>query len=483
MNVLFLAAEANPFVKIGGLADVAGSLPNALLSLNSQEDRKEEINILVVIPFYNCINIDLENFTKVVDFHVIKNGDPVPVQAYKYVEGNVPVYFIKAEPITKDDNVYSSDGNRNREKFTLFSLAALELTRILNWKVDIIHANDWHTSLALYYAKTNQIHDWFEQTAKLLTIHNLPYLGGDGEEIFDAYGISELIDRNLPDWARRQFLPMGIWAADKIVAVSKSYAREILTPEYGCGLHEYLNLRRTDINGIVNGLDTNIWDPASDPYLHQKFSISNLNKRKNNKKLLTQEFNLSTDPNIPLIGLVTRIDFQKGIDLSIKTLQNLKDLPWQMILLGTGDPYIESELMQLQEENPDKVRILLKFDIELSHKIYGSADIFLMPSRYEPCGLAQMIAMHYGCVPVVHATGGLKDTVTEEGTGFLFSGTTPEDQAIALKKALHFYSNQERWQTIQANGMQQDFSWKNSARKYADLYDSLKIDHSSGGEK
>jgi starch synthase len=480
LNILFLAAEANPFIKVGGLADVAGALPGALRALNSDGKKREKLDVRLVLPFHRRIQTDYPNISPFADFHIYRYGIKLKVNAYKIIKDGVPAYFIGGDPISKAEDVYSSNGEIDREKFTFFSIAALELCRVLKWKVDVIHANDWHTALALYSARTNKVDDYFNKTNGIITIHNLPYLGGEGGSIFQDYGITELNDEDLPKWAMKQILPMGIWAADSIVAVSETYSKEIITPEYGCGLHEYLNKRKGDLSGIINGLDQDLWNPLSDKNISSNFDINILSERDGNKSSLLREINLAEDPSIPLIGMVTRIDFQKGIDLTIKAMQSLVEKPWQLVLLGTGDPYIEAELKQLESEYPDRVRILLRFDSELSHKIYAGADIFLMPSRYEPCGISQMIAMRYGCVPVVHETGGLKDTVKDGETGFLYKESDPLELAKVIGKSLDMFSNKKGWRSLQKNGMIRDFSWNKSACKYAAIYKSLTRKYSVG---
>lgn len=482
LNILFLAAEANPYIKVGGLADVAGALPAALRSLNFDGLEREKLDVRLVLPLHRRIKTDALTTPPCASFCIYKNGNKLSVNAYKSNIEGPPTYFIEGFPISNAEDVYSSNGDVDREKYTFFSIAALELCRILNWKVDVIHANDWHTALALYSARTNKVDHFFERTSKLITIHNLPYLGGEGGNVFQDYGITELNDEELPAWAVKQILPMGIWAANRIVAVSKTYSKEILTPEYGCGLHEYLNKRRGDVTGIINGLDQELWNPLSDKSISNNFDLPTLNIRNKNKSSLLNELNLSEDPSVPLIGMITRIDFQKGIDLAIKAMQCLFEKPWHFVLLGTGDPYLEAELKQLESEYPDKVRVLLRFDNELSHRIYAGADIFLMPSRYEPCGLSQMIAMRYGCVPVVHETGGLKDTVTDGENGFLYKESDPLEVMEAINKAMDIFKNRREWLSFQKNGMRQDFSWEKSARKYAVIYKSLTRKYSAGGK-
>jgi len=307
----------------------------------------------------------------------------------------------------------------------------------------------------------------------MLTVHNLPFMGGDGADVLAAYGLEPIHDDALPSWAWTQPLPLGLHSADAIVPVSPTYAREILTPEFGCGLETYLRGRANAITGILNGLDVNSWDPAVDRALAMTFTVESLSGREANKEALQKQVGLPVEPRLPVVAMIGRVDPQKGVDISLAALSLIAEQPWQFILLGTGDKAIEEAALNLQTVFPDRIRAVTRFDSTLGRVIYGGADLFLMPSRYEPCGLAQMIAMHYGCVPVVRTTGGLKDTVQEGKTGFLFDKALPESLAEALTRALSVYANPEKWRRFQRNGMKEDFSWTKSARQYAILYRSL----------
>ncbi|MGE5221239.1 MAG: glycogen synthase, partial [Omnitrophica WOR_2 bacterium] len=292
------------------------------------------------------------------------------------------------------------------------------------------------------------------------------------------FGFSPASGSILPWWAQDLPLPLGLLTADHIVTVSPTYAREILTPEFGSGLQDFLILRKDSISGILNGIDTARWDPSVDSQLPVTFDSQQLPKRQTNKAILQKEFSLAPDLRIPLMGMITRMDYQKGIDLAINALRMLSDLPWQAILLGTGTRELEEAAQQLQAEFPDRVRAIIRFDPDLSRRIYGGADALLIPSRYEPCGLAQMIAMRYGCVPVARATGGLYDTIKDEtlgkdATGFLFKDAVPEALAEAIGRAIRLYPDTYRWIELQQNGMSQDFSWLRSADEYLELYLSV----------
>lgn len=482
LNILFLSAEAFPFVKVGGLADVAGSLPAALRSLSTSQTGGYRLDVRLVLPLHRLSKTVFATLKPLNKFIIKTVVDEIEAQAYEILINGVPTYFIDGLPISRAQQVYSADSEGDREKYTFFSLAALELARLLDWKVDIVHANDWHTALSIYAIRTFTKDSFFTETAGLLTVHNLPYMGGDGCDVLTRYGFQSLPDVSLPVWARSQSLPLGLWAADAIVPVSETYAREILTPEYGYGLQDFLLSRSNSITGIINGLDVNQWDPATDSLLFEKYSLTTLNDRIKNKTSLLQKIDLNIDPGIPLIGMVTRIDYQKGIDLTIQAISRLNEKHWQLVILGSGDDALENDLNQFQAKYPDKVRVILRYDNPMSHQIYAGSDIFLMPSRYEPCGLSQMIAMRYGNVPVVHATGGLKDTVLEGKTGFVFEKSTPESQAAAISRAFRVFAESEKWLSYQRNGMQQDFSWNRSALRYSILYRSIVSKYRPGEE-
>jgi len=264
-----------------------------------------------------------------------------------------------------------------------------------------------------------------------------------------------------------------LWAADAIVAVSPTYAREILTPDYGCGLQDYLHARRESLNGILNGIDVDSFNPALDSAIGANFGIPTLEKRSLNKTTLQVRLELPNDLDVPLLSVISRMDPQKGIDIIPKALRKLKDFKWQMVILGTGNPELEEVIKNMQDDFPDRVRVEFKYDPGLARQIYAGSDIFLMPSRYEPCGLSQMIAMRYGCVPIVSAVGGLKDTIYNNETGFIIEKPTPGRLATAIKKVFTVFADHTRWEEIQKAAMSQDFSWAVSARQYFQLYQRL----------
>ena len=472
IKVLFLAAEADPFVKVGGLGDVAGSLPRALRALPPELTGDVNVDVRLVLPFHAVIRSKTSSLRPVPPFVLKREGEEVLVEAFETTLGGMPVNFIGGGPIDSSGSVYSSNPEIDAEKYTFFSLAVLELIKQLNWHPDVVHANDWHTALTAYGLLVQQWQEGQSRPASVITIHNLPFLGPDVHKLLDLYDIP-LAQTDLPDWARLKPLPLGIWSADSIVAVSPTYSDEMLSSEYGAGLEDFLKTRRENLTGILNGLDVSSFDPDTDEHIAMQFTIHSLNERKTNKTALASRVGLSNDQDLPLFGVVSRMEPQKGIDLVLDGLRKLINLPWQAVILGTGDPKLEESARKLAADFPKRVHFEAKYDAKLARLIYAGADIFLMPSRYEPCGLSQMIAMRYGCIPVVRAVGGLHDTVTDGETGFVFIQPKLKDFMAAIKRAVDTYKNEQVWRTMQINAMSQDFSWTNSALKYLNLYKRL----------
>lgn len=480
INVLFLAAEAEPFIKIGGLGDVAGALPDAIHRIPSDQPGSHKVDIRVVLPYHFAIKQRGFETELLGEFDVHTTKEIVTCQVYHYDKDGLPVYLLDGEPIDEKSPVYSSNPILDGYKFVFFSLAALGLADFLDWRVDILQANDWHTATAIYALQKLDLKSLnLSGTRTLHTLHNLPYMGFGVQQALSDYGLPPTQNTDLPAWARHTPLPLGLLYADRIIAVSPHYAEEILTPEFGCGLDDFLKTRKEKLQGILNGLDTERWDPKSDPKIKQTFSTNSLSLRSINKLALQDQFNLIQDESLPLLTLISRMDPQKGIDIVLKGLSYCEDLPWQVIILGTGDPIVEEMARTLAAQYPDRVRSIIAFDGDLAHQLYAGADIFMMPSRYEPCGLSQMIAMRYGCVPIARATGGLADTIehvshkADHGTGFLFDRPYPSVFANTLKRALRFHQRPEIWRKIQINGMRIDFSWEKSAHKYIDVYNEL----------
>lgn len=467
INVLFLAAEAEPYVKVGGLGDVAGSLPRALRALSNDEIK---VDVRLVLPHHPVVKAD--NLKPLGMFSIKRGDSEIQVEASETTLNGMPVYFIGGEPIQANGSVYSLNAKLDAEKYIFFSLAALELARQINWLPDVVHANDWHTAMSVYGSLTKRWEEGARHVASVLTVHNLPFMGPDSSAIIESYGL-KLAQTDLPEWARVMPLPLGLWASDAIVAVSPTYGREILQPEYGCGLNEFFQSRLDTVSGILNGLDTASFNPADDTALGANFDLDSLDKRAANKTLLQERLGLAKDPDVPLMAMVSRMDVQKGVDLVFTALKSLKRSNWQAVILGTGDPKLEEAAMKLQALFPDRIKVETRYDAGLARQIYAGSDMFLMPSRYEPCGLSQMIAMRYGCVPIVRAAGGLNDTVKHGETGFVFEKAHHMALMAAINSAFKVFAVREKWQTIQRAGMAQDLSWESSATKYLQLYQSL----------
>jgi starch synthase len=480
INVLFLAAEAEPFIKVGGLGDVAGALPGAIQQTSRSMPENPEMDIRLVLPYHYAIKQRNLETVYMGEFEVQKVGGIEKCQVYRYDRGETPVYLLDGLPIDERSPVYSTDPVLDGYKFVFFSLACLKLADFLDWQVDILHANDWHTATAIYALSLESFRTAnLRNTRSIHTLHNLPFMGFGVQQALTNYGIPPIEDPILPDWARHAPLPMGLYAADRIVAVSPHYAEEVLTPAFGCGLEQFLKTRKNHLMGILNGLDIRKWDPETDPFIKERYDVSELPLRKKNKQDLQEQVGLPQEESVPLVTIISRMDPQKGIDIALNGLRHCTDSPWQAVILGTGIPYVEEMALDLEREFPDQVRTVIDFDNELAHQLYAGADILMMPSRYEPCGLSQIIAMRYGCVPVARATGGLVDTINhisrrvDSGTGFLFSRPYPSVFANVLKRAFRYYQHPESWHQIQRNDMQTNFSWVQSARKYIAVYEDL----------
>ncbi len=487
INVLFLASEADPLVKVGGLADVAGSLPRALQSLSQANgDTLAVLDVRLVIPFHPAINREIYSPRLEVEYPVATLHGEIIAKAYSLDLEGLTVYLISGTPIDHETGVYSLDLEEDGYKYVFFSMASLELVQKLGWRPDILHANDWHTATAVYSLALHRPTDpFFNHTASVLTIHNLPYLGSLTSPALDAFGLPPAVHSDLPTWAEHMALPLGLLTADSIVAVSPGYSKEIMTEEFGSGLAGFLSARPEKISGILNGLDTRKWDPATDPETAARVTFKNLEDRTINKSFLQLELGLQEDPATPILAMITRMDPQKGVDLSVEALRLLlqsdaeKPPRFQAVFLGTGNPTLENTVRELASDYPDQIRACIEYNDPLSRHIYAGADALLMPSRYEPCGISQMIAMRYGCVPIARATGGLSDTIkdadnSEDFTGFLFKRATSKALAGAIRRALKVYTlNPHRWLEMRIHGMLQDFSWDRSALEYLQCYRTL----------
>jgi starch synthase len=476
MKILFVASECVPFCKTGGLADVVGALPKEL--------RKKRHDIRIMLPKYKAIRgqeFNIKETGEVVRIPIgtrIETGD---VRVSKTEKG-VPVYFINHEGYFGRSGLYrSSEGDYpdNAERFGFFSRAVLEACKAINFRPDVIHCHDWQTGLVPAFLRVHYATDaFFQHTATVFTIHNIAYQGVFPKDILPALGFtwSEFTMDKMEFYDHVSFLKAGLTYADKLTTVSPTYARQIQNaPEFGRGMEGTLRARARDLDGILNGLDLDEWNPAQDPFLAKPYHIDSREGRKDCKASLQQHLKLTKSPRTPLLGLVARLDQQKGIDLLAQIVPELMEQGVQIVILGQGDPVLLERMERFEQQYPRAFRIRSDFNEPLAHHIYGGSDVFLMPSRFEPCGLGQLIAMRYGSIPVVMNTGGLSDTVipigpNDTGTGFVFYETTAQALHTSIRQALKMYTDETAWNRLQTRAMQTHFSWEESAQRYVDTY-------------
>ena len=469
MKILFVASECSPVAKVGGLADVVGSLPKALKSLG--------VDVSVILPFYKVIKVKknkLRLLKKNIPVHFNQKKESFDLWKTFLPKSKVSLFLIKNNKYFGGKGVYvesdaSSGGSENEAaRFLFLSAASIKIAKLM--KANILHCQDWHTALTPYLVKKEGY-----KIKTLLTIHNLGYQG-----VYESKTVNNLLGTAFPG-KEVNCLKLGILTADFINTVSPSYVKEILTRKYGAGLQKYLKKRKRHLIGIVNGIDYDFFNPETDSFLTKNYSWKNIEDKTYNKILLQKKCFKKANLKIPILGIVSRLADQKGFDLIKGIFKNLMKENLQCILLGTGSPEYEMFFEESSKKYKKKFYAKIAFDEELAHQIYGGTDIFLMPSAFEPCGLGQQIAMKYGTVPVARAVGGIRDTVFSvkisgkkvEGTGFLFNRYDKKDLFNLIKKSLSFYNKKDVWQKIQINGMKQDFTWKKSAKKYKSLYERI----------
>lgn len=465
INIAFIAAECAPLAKVGGLADVIGSLPSAL--------PKDKTNVVVIIPAYETILKEwTKKFTKKVERIKVKFNSSIKTAIiHQVIINSVPIYLIENKeylstgPIYPSPDASSSGSEEEAKRFLFFSQAALDLVQKLEIQPQIIHCHDWHTGIIPYLIKSRKL-----SFKTILTIHNLAYQG-----VYLASIVNRLLEVNFST-KLVNCLQQGILNADYVTTVSPSYAQEILTPEFGRGLSPILQKIKDHLVGILNGLDLNAYNPANDPLIAVNYSLSNLRLKSRNKLFLQNKFSFEQSVEIPLLAMICRLTPQKGVVLLRDIIPRLMEQNLQIVILGTGLPSYESVLKLFNRRYPRRFHAEIGFNNRLAHQIYAGSDIFLMPSRFEPCGLGQMIAMRYGTIPVAHAVGGLKDTIRDGGNGFLFKNYQAEDFYQLIKRSISFYRQSEKWLQIQRMAMQSDFSWQRSAREYLKLYQLVKLD-------
>lgn len=476
MKVLFATSEAAPFVKTGGLGDVAGSLPKVLCQKN--------IDTRVILPLYKCIP---EHFKEKMVFLGNIYIDVAWRKQYcgimQLIHDGVTYYFI--------DNKFYFDGDKpydyihlDAEKFVFFSKAVLSILPTIDFKPDIIHCNDWQTGPVPILLDTFRNNPFFENMKTVMTVHNLKFQGRWGiDEIKDIMGISDYYYTNdkMEFHKDANLLKGGLVYANKISTVSETYAKEITTEEYGEGLDGIMRARENDLVGIVNGISYDEWNSRTDKFIPNNYNMRNIFKEKlKNKTELQKELGLKVDPDKMMIGIVSRLTDQKGFDLVAQVIDRLIESEAQIVILGTGDETYEGLFKHYAWKCPDKVAACIYFSNEMSHKIYAACDMFLMPSRFEPCGLSQLISLRYGTVPLVRETGGLRDTITpyneytDEGNGFSFTHYNSMDMLNVIYYAMDiFYNKKTKWHKIMLAGMKSDFSWDVSADKYIKMYKEI----------
>lgn len=474
MRVLFVASEASPFIKSGGLGDVAGALPKAMA--------KKGADVRVVIPKYKDINWEVKDKLRFVKWFNVRVGWREEFcGVWEGFFNGVTYYLLDNERYFYRDGLYGFYDDA--ERFAFFDRAALDLLRQIDWQPDLIHCNDWQTGMLPVLLKFDyKRKDSFYWNMKTVySIHNIAFQG-----VFDPNILPELFGFDLELYNNTclkfddgvSFMKGGIYYSDIVTTVSNSYAWEIQTQEYGQRLDGVLRDRSYALKGIINGIDYDEFNPETDRFINTKYGVNSIQNKVKNKKALQQELGLTVDENIPMFGMVTRLTYQKGIDLLVNISDRLLQENIQLVILGTGDKHYEDHFKWLNYRY-GKVSANIKFDNSLANRIYASSDMFLMPSLFEPCGLGQLIALRYGTIPIVRETGGLRDTVnpynqyTGEGNGFSFANYNADELYNIIKFALWVYSDKKKWNQLIKNAMNSDNSWNKSADVYLNMYREL----------
>lgn len=474
MKILFVSAEAYPFAKAGGLGDVSYALPKAL--------REQGVDVRVIIPKYKFSNKMRKGFKKKASYKTYIGWRTVDCSLWYCERDNIPFYFIENPYYFGRKDIYGYEDDN--ERFIYFCKAILEGIKYMgDFVPDIIHCNDWHSALAVLFLEAFYRKDKRYQGIKtVFTIHNMIYQGAFGKDALWMLGVDEEKYYNehcLKYYDGVNFMKGALSLADKITTVSETYAKELLNPWFSYGLEKVLNKRKKDFSGILNGIDYDVFNPETDEDIFFKYDKDHISLKLQNKLEMQRALGFEKDASIPMIGMVTRLTEQKGIDLIQYAVEEMLSMNMQLVVTGTGSIDYENMFKYYSSKYPNKVAAHINFNPKLSKKIYAASDMFLMPSKLEPCGLAQMIAMRYGAVPIVRSTGGLKDTVkefneyTKEGNGFTFKNFDAIDMIHSIKRALNIYSNKTLWEILIQNSMNAQNRWDNSAYKYIKLYKSL----------
>ncbi len=480
MKIVFATSEVVPFAKTGGLADISGALPKELAKLGC--------DVRVFMPKYFSIDeslFDLQYVWGAGEMSVRVAGIDYPAHVYKsYLSGSkVEIYFIDCPHYFNRHEIYTKDDDED-ERFILFSKAVVETCRRLKWSPDVFHCNDWQTGLIPLFIKDNSGGDGlFKNSASVFTIHNIGYQGNFNSDVVDKAEIKKELYYPygpIEFYNKVSFLKTGINFSDVISTVSQTYAKEILTQEFGGGMESILLQRKNDLFGILNGVDYSVWSPETDEHLPYHYSSSDLSGKLKNKKYLLKHLGLPFNENVPVIGIVSRLVTQKGFDLIAESINTLIKSGAQWVILGSGETEFEELFIDLANRYPKKVSAYIGYNNELSHLIEAGSDMFLMPSHFEPCGLNQIYSLKYGTVPMVRKTGGLADTVRDYnedllsgknmGNGFSFEDYNKNSLVDVIERAITYFKNKVIWRMVQINGMKCDYSWEKSALEYLALY-------------
>jgi starch synthase len=479
VKVLFATSEAYPLIKTGGLADVSGALPIALAKLGT--------DVRVLLPGYRVVLDKIADAPGVARFANPFAPGEVELREHVLPDSDVPILIVACDAFfNRDGGPYQmpngQDWPDNALRFGLLSYVAALLASDrspLDWRPDVLHCNDWQTGLAPAYLRYMPKATGHAPT--VMTIHNLAYQGNFGSDLVGPLGLppASFAMHGLEFHGHLSFLKAGLFYADRLSTVSPTYAREIQEPHLGFGLHGLLHERREVLSGILNGIDTREWDPGHDPHLAKTYTARSLKRKAENKRALQERLGLELNADKPLIAVISRITYQKGSDVVLAVAPEILREGAQVAMLGTGEREIEQALSMLAQRHPGQLSVTIGYDEAQSHLMEAGADLFLMPSRYEPCGLNQMYSQRYGTPPIVSATGGLADTVVDatpeniaagRATGFVFHGVHYHSVLDSVCRALRLYGDQTAWQAIQRRGMAADFSWEHSARAYLELY-------------
>jgi len=474
VKILFAVSECGPFAKSGGLADVAGSLPKELKCLGT--------DVRVILPKYGTISEEFkQQMKKIKEFTVSVGWRNQFCGIEELTHQGITYYFVDNEYYFKREGLYGyfDDG----ERFAFLNRAILEAIAELDFYPDVLHCHDWHTAMIPYLLRTEYYkRKGYGLIKTVFTIHNLQFQGVFPKEVLgDLLGLDyqSFQSGHLEFFGNVNFMKGGLVAADKITTVSPTYKEEIQSPAYGEKLDGLLRARNEDLIGILNGIDEDFYNPVIDPLIFQNYKVASYSKKAVNKKEIQKQFGLPQIATTPLLVMITRLTKQKGLDLVKYMLRDILQEDVQVIILGTGDYEYEEYLRQAARVYPDKLMVYTGFSEELAHKLYAAADLFLMPSQFEPCGLGQMIAMRYGAIPIVRETGGLNDTVkannefTGKGNGFSFQNFNAHDMLYTIQRALSFYHDKPVWESIVKQAMEKDYSWAQSAFSYSQLYAEL----------